>query len=64
MVELSEGMTTTANSGYQQVSPFYTIAKNSQVGSRSLADRLGLNHSARGRTSARSDPGGDADLLA
>jgi P27 family predicted phage terminase small subunit len=44
-----EGMTTTAQSGYQQVSPYYTIASKSQAELRALADRLGLNPSARSR---------------
>jgi len=46
-----EGMTTTAQSGYKQVSPFYTIASKSQAELRALADRLGLNPSARSRIS-------------
>lgn len=44
-----DGMTTTAQSGYQQVSPYYTIASKSQAELRALADRLGLNPSARSR---------------
>lgn len=44
-----EGMTTTAQSGYQQVSPYYTIASKSQAELRALADRLGLSPSARTR---------------
>lgn len=44
-----EGMTTTAQSGYQQVSPYYTIASKSLAELRALADRLGLNPSARTR---------------
>ena len=44
-----EGMTTTAQSGYKQVSPYYTIASKSQAELRALADRLGMNPSARTR---------------
>lgn len=45
----SEGMTTTAQSGYTQISPYYTVASKSQAELRALADRLGLNPSARTR---------------
>ena len=48
----SEGTTTTARSGYQQVSPHYTIAKNALTELRQLGDRLGLSPSARGRIHA------------
>jgi P27 family predicted phage terminase small subunit len=58
-----EGMTTTAQSGYQQVSPYYTIASKSQAELRALADRLGLSPSARSRIAIQPKPGKE-ELLA
>jgi len=45
----TEGSTTTAQSGYQQVSAWVTIAKNARSDLLKLGDRLGLSPSARGR---------------
>jgi P27 family predicted phage terminase small subunit len=45
----TEGATTRAASGYEQVSPWVTIAKNCRADLLKLGDRLGLNPSARGR---------------
>lgn len=59
-----EGMTTTAQSGYQQVSPYYTIASKSQAELRALADRLGLNPSARSRISVQKEGSSEDELLA
>ena len=58
-----EGSTTTAQSGYQQISPHYTIAKNSLAGLRALADRLGLNPSARTRIEVPPEKRREDDLL-
>lgn len=58
-----EGSITTAQSGYQQISPHYTIAKNSLAELRALGDRLGLNPSARTRIGASPNKGGGDDLL-
>ena len=59
-----EGSTTTAQSGYQQVSPYYTIASKSLTELRSLADHLGLNPSARTRISVHPERNRTEDLLA
>ena len=45
----TEGSTTTAQSGYQQVSAWVTISKNTRADLLKLGDRLGLNPSARSR---------------
>ena len=58
-----EGSTTTAQSGYQQISPHYTIAKNSLAELRALADRLGLNPSARTRIGVSPQEQRKDDLL-
>lgn len=44
-----EGNTTTAQSGYKQVSPYCTIAKNERAELMRLGDKLGLNPGARSR---------------
>jgi P27 family predicted phage terminase small subunit len=59
-----EGMTTTAQSGYQQVSPYYTIASKSQAELRVLGDRLGLNPSARSRILIQPAESREDELLA
>ena len=53
-----EGMTTTAQSGYQQVSPYYTIASKSLTELRALADRLPLCRTTPPSPSASAPPGG------
>jgi P27 family predicted phage terminase small subunit len=45
----TEGSTTTAQSGYQQVSAWVTISKNTRADLLKLGDRLGLNPSSRSR---------------
>ncbi len=59
-----EGMTNTAQSGYQQISPHYTIAKNSLVELRALGDRLGMNSSGRSRISIQPEAKKEDELLA
>jgi P27 family predicted phage terminase small subunit len=59
-----EGSTTTAQSGYKQISPHYTIARNSLAELRALGDRLGLNASARSRISTRPETKKEDELLA
>ncbi len=44
-----DGNTTTAQSGYKQVSPYYTIAKNERAELMRLGDKLGLNPAGRSR---------------
>jgi P27 family predicted phage terminase small subunit len=43
------GSTTRAQSGYQQISPYVTIAKNALADLMRLGDKLGLNPAARNR---------------
>jgi P27 family predicted phage terminase small subunit len=45
----TEGSTTTAQSGYQQVSAWVTISKNTRADLLKFGDRLGLNPSSRSR---------------
>lgn len=58
-----DGATTTARSGYQQVSAWVTIAKNARADLLKLGDRLGLNPASRGRISIDQRDDGD-ELLA
>ena len=60
----TEGATTKAASGYQQVSAWVTIAKNCRSDLMKLADRLGLNPSARGRINANPVAEDEDELLA
>ena len=60
----TEGTTTVAKTGYQQVSPWVTIAKNVRADLLKLGDRLGLNPSARTRIHATPIGGDEDDLLA
>ena len=57
----TDGATTVARSGYQQVSAWVTIATRADL--LKLGDRLGLNPSARGRISVEQKDDGD-ELLA
>ena len=57
----TEGATTVAKSGYEQVSPWVTIAKNARADLLKLGDRLGLNPSARSRIHA--NPAEETDEL-
>jgi P27 family predicted phage terminase small subunit len=59
-----DGATTTAQSGYQQVSAWVTIAKQCRADLLRLSDRLGLNPSARARIASVPDDTPDTDLLA
>lgn len=58
-----EGSTTTARSGYQQVSPWVSIAKTCRADLMKLGDRLGLSPSSRARIPA-SPAETEDDLLA
>ena len=58
----TEGATTTAQSGYRQVSPDFTIASKSAAELRALSDRLGLSPSARGRIHIQPPPENDEYL--
>lgn len=60
----TEGATTVARSGYQQVSAWVTIAKTCRADLMKLGDRLGLNPSARSRIHASPAPTEDDGLLA
>ena len=55
----TEGSTTTAASGYTQVSAWVTIAKNARSDLLMFGDRLGLSPSARGRI--HTEPMGEED---
>lgn len=50
----TEGTTSVAKTGYQQVSPWVTIAKQCRSDLLKYGDRLGLNPSARGRIAVQS----------
>ena len=56
-------ITTTARSGYEQVSPYYTIAKTERAELMKLGDKLGLNPSGRSRIHTNPREAED-DLLA
>lgn len=57
------GTTSIAKTGYQQVSPWVTIAKQCRSDLLKLGDRLGLNASARSRISIQ-PPSEDDEYLA
>lgn len=62
---LEEGGTTSvARSGYEQVSPYVTIAKNCLADLIKIGDRLGLNPSTRTRLQVQPSVHHQEDLLA